>query len=138
MPEILTSRAILVAFSAGFVLHVISVNVSEYFRRKGDAKRQPNESTLTDESSPVTNELVILADNVAVCGIGHVHPAALLPANKGVDCSLDAHISNDRSWSRYRIYFSQSSPYSKFLSVLGLTAGRMRIFGLQCNNSNIS
>ena len=93
MPEVFTSRAIIVAFSAGFVLHVISLNISDYLRRKRDAKRQPNESSLTDESSPVTNELVILADNVAVCGIGHVHPAALLPANKGVKCSFRcAHV----------------------------------------------
>lgn len=53
-------------------------------KRATDEKRLLNESILIDKSSLNTNELFVLAEKVAVCGLGHVHPAASLPENRGV------------------------------------------------------
>ena len=56
-------------------------------KRAANDKSQLNEGSLTDKSSPIRNELLVLAEKVAVCGLGHAHPAALLPANRGLNRS---------------------------------------------------
>lgn len=53
-------------------------------KRATDDKTLLNESSLIDKSSPITNELFAFAEKVAVCGLGQVHPAALLPENRGL------------------------------------------------------
>ena len=47
-------------------------------------------------------------------------------------------IFTDRIWGSYHIYPIQSSPCSVSLSSLGLITNRMCVFGLQCNNTDIS
>jgi hypothetical protein len=53
-------------------------------KRAADDKSLLNEGSLTDKSSPIKNELLVLAEKVAICCLGHVHPAALLPENRGL------------------------------------------------------
>lgn len=53
-------------------------------KRASDNESLLNEGSLTEKSSPPKNELLVLADKATICGLGHVHPAALLPENRGL------------------------------------------------------
>jgi hypothetical protein len=62
-------------------------NEIKKLKRASHDERLLNEGSLTDKSSPIKSELFVLAEKVAVCGLGHVHPAALLPENRGLNRS---------------------------------------------------
>lgn len=59
-------------------------------KRASDDKSLLNEGSLTDKGIPTKNELLVLADKATVCGLGHVHPAALLLENRGLHRSLES------------------------------------------------
>ena len=70
------------AFVVGISTQIIFEQINRS-RRANNDERQLNKSSLNDKNSPITSETVVIAGKVAGCGLGHVHPAALLPENNG-------------------------------------------------------